>query len=79
MQANRLWHSRVVPLACRRSSEHSAAVQPSKPRIAGNRSKASQLDEQHYSSWTGEINTAVVEALLDKEPDNPHHVHNINR
>lgn len=38
-----------------------------------------QQDEQQYSSWDGRIDKAAVEALLQQEPDNPHHIHNIDR
>lgn len=55
------------------------AGQLQQPRVERSRPAQQQGEQQHYSDWDGHIDKAAVEALLQSEPDNPHHMHNIQR
>lgn len=69
----------------RELDEHEAGElqQPKRSRgSSSNRPAATgqQHDDQQYISWDGwRMDTVAVEALLQREPDDPHHMHNIDR
>lgn len=60
-------------------NEEAEADYASSSKRSKSSSRPAQQDEQQYSSWDGCIDKAAVEALLNREPDNPHHMHNIDR
>lgn len=72
----------VCLLDCRRRQEQDESEpaetqqQPKRSRVS---SRPAQQDNQQYSEWDGHIDKAAVNELLQREPDNPHHTHNIDR
>lgn len=72
----------VSLLGCRRrqeQDENESAETQQQPKRSRVSSRPAQQDDQQYSEWDGHIDKAAVNELLQREPDNPHHMHNIDR